>query len=220
MQIKLYPNETNRLAVEPAKKMRDWMNDNVHSYRCVPLSVANQIGWDIILDRKVVIAWNGNNSREDIMVIEGQESAKSHFGSGTITLDIGYTWHTPENTQLLIMPVPNDDNYNRFQSLTALVETDRLKYPWFLTIRMVNKGYTTIEAGTKLCRVIPITIGNYEDISIKIENEPQDFIDYRAWQARERANRPETQPWQKFYHQVAAHTSITMKKVENDDRSS
>lgn len=217
MQINLYPNATNKLDVEPAKKMRDWMNDNPHSYRCVPLSVANQIGWDIILDRKIVVAWSGGNEREHVTVIEGHESAKSHFGSGTVTLDVGYTWHTPENTQLLVMPVPNDDNYNKFQSLTAIIESDKLKYPWFLSIRLINRGYTTIEAGTKLCRVIPISIGNYEDITVKIEEEPEEFVEYRAWQADQRNNRPINQPWQKFYHQVATHTSITMKKVQTDE---
>lgn len=214
MTIKLYPTSDKALSIEPAKKMREWMNENPHSYRCVPLAVANQIGWDVILDQKVVVAWNGGKEREDVLVIEGQERAKSHFGSGTITLDVGYTWHTPENMQLLVMPVPNDDSYNKFQSLSAFMETDKLKYPWFLSIRLVNKGHTTIEAGTKLCRVVPLNIADYESLEIKIEEEPKDFQDYRAWQSTERENRPANVAWQKFYHQIADHTSISMKKVD------
>lgn len=214
--IHLYPLMDSTLTVEPAKKMREWMNQNVHSYRCVPIAIANQLGWDIILDRKVVAEWNGGNSLEDVSVLVGNGVAKSHFGSGTITIDVGYTWHTENGKQLLIIPVPNDDSYRNFQALSAIVESDKLKYPWFLSVRLVNTGITVIEAGTKLCRVFPISIRDIEDTSISIAEEPQDFKDYRVWQGSERDNKPKDVAWQKFYHNVAEHTSITMKKVQND----
>lgn len=169
--IKIYPvisDSVKSVDIVPATKTRDWFSP--HSYKCTPLTCANTLGWDLVLNESITVEWDGGVYKDNLTVLEGH-GAKSHFGIGTFTLDPGYVWRTDENINLMVMPVPNTDNTD-IQTMSAVIETDWLSYPWFLTIRVINKGKTTIPKGTPVARVIPVDTGTIENTKIYKMCEP------------------------------------------------
>ncbi len=49
-QLLLYPYSRGRPAIRPAESKRQWMDDSPQSYayRCLPLTIANTHGWEIL----------------------------------------------------------------------------------------------------------------------------------------------------------------------------
>jgi len=215
--IKIYRLKGNigQFPVVQSMKQRDWMNKNPHAYRCVPMSIANTFGWDVILPETVTLEWNGGIGQHDVKVLKGT-CFNPHFGSGTVTMQGSYTWETEEGMQLMVMPVPNQDQWD-LVSLSAIIETDRLMYPWFLTCQLTRPGTFTFRQGMKLARVIPIRVEDVVNANITIENEPEDFREYRLWQTQSRnefnENKPPHEKWQKFYHKVARWTKVITPKI-------
>lgn len=216
IDINIYkiPENTGKFSIAVSQKSRGWMNENPHSYRCVPLSIANTYGWDILLPEAIELEWNGGKEKNDVKVLKGK-CFKPHFGSGTVTLEGSYSWQTTEDVQIMVMPIPNADQYD-LVSLTAIVETDRLQYPWFLTCQLTHPGKYKFESGTPLARIIPIRIKDVINSSISIQSEPKEYAEYRAWQAESRNEFEKNKKgkfWQQFYHKVARYTSIKAPKV-------
>ena len=50
--------------IQQSRLMRGWMDDtyNKHAYRCLPLSMANVNGWEILLPCDVVVKWDGGDT--------------------------------------------------------------------------------------------------------------------------------------------------------------
>ena len=213
LEINLYKLSDRILPVVSSKKQRKWMNDNVHSYRCVPLAIANTFGWDILLPKDLDIEWNGGNDYTDVKVYENKDLYSGHFGSGTFTIQVAYTWQTTDDHQVMLIPYPNPDQHDII-SLTAIIETDRLMYPWFVTCKITRPGRYKFKAGTPIARVIPIRIDDIVTCSINLsDNEPEEFKEYRMWQTEERNNMKPEERWKKFYHKIARYTSILTPKV-------
>src|SRR5271156_2945483 len=43
--------------LRPSPPRRHWMDDSPHAYKCLPLVIANQWGWQILCPTKVVVSW-------------------------------------------------------------------------------------------------------------------------------------------------------------------
>ena len=134
MDIELYRQSTVEIPVQPGKRFREWMSP--YSYRCLPLAAANMLGWDVCAPCRITAMWNGESDHEAVVVTEGGDIAAGHFGLGTFTLKFADVWKTDPGVQLLIMPVPNME-WRGVMSLTAVVETNCLDYPWFVTMSEV-----------------------------------------------------------------------------------
>jgi hypothetical protein len=212
LEIELYKLSDRVLPIVSSKKQRQWMNKNVHSYRCVPLAIANTFGWDILLPKDLDVEWNGNDDWADVTIHEDKEIYSGHFGSGTFTIQVAYTWQTSKNYQIMLIPYPNPDQYD-IVSLSAIIETDRLMYPWFVTCRITRPGRYKLKAGTPIARVIPIRIDDLTSCSINLAEEPSEYKEYRAWQTEERNNMRSEEKWKKFYHKIARYTSIVTPKI-------
>jgi hypothetical protein len=71
MVVKLHALTEHTPEVRPARAKRQWMDDfpDRHAYRCLPLSIANAFGWEVLCPIPVEIRWNGGMAVEDIQVI-------------------------------------------------------------------------------------------------------------------------------------------------------
>ena len=216
LKIEMYEVGRAPHEVEPAKKRRAWMDKNQHAYRCVPLSIANTYGWDILLPADLDVEWDGGDDRSSVKIHGNDHLYDSHFASGTFTIQSGNTWKTPEDHQIMCMPIPNPDQYDII-SLTAIMESDRLMYPWFVTCKITRPGRYQMPAGTPISRVVPIKLGDIIDSEISTATESEEYREYRRWQTAVRNNKPEDVKWQKFYHKVARYTSIKSPRVHNND---
>lgn len=220
--LRLYPlvPEEHQFYIEPSIRSRDWMIENPHSFKCFPITNANSFGWDILTPSDIEIEWNGGKKTADLIVTEGQHLAKTNFGFGIVTFHIGFTWHTSSGWSVMFSPVPNY-NHESFSPITAIVESDKLKYPIFISAKLTKPGKTLIPKRTPICRVIPIKTVPAIECQPEIQQEPQDFLEYRNWQARERTSfladkekRKECKGWQKFYYEIAENPTVKMKEVK------
>lgn len=210
MKIEAYRVGPSDVTLVPAEKERDWFVP--HAYRCLPLSIANEMGWDMVLNKTTTFDWNGGDKVADLTVSEGD--GYSHFGMGTFTFRQGLIWRTPEDVALMVMPVPNqiDDG---FLCMSAIMETDKLDYPWFLSIRATRTGPVTIPAGTKLGRVMPTILGKCK---LRLEREPREVHENRIRNSRERDGKPDD--WLRFYHKDVKWSHVKSKVMEMHASSS
>lgn len=219
MFLKLYKISPYCLSVEPAKRRREWMNENPHVYKCGPVTNCNSFGWDIITIEDHIIEWNGGTSKEDLTVKEGRHTCHSNFGHGVLTFNVGYTWHTPKGWSLYVTDIPNEPT-REFQTISALIETDVLKYPFFPSITFKQPGVYNIPRNTAICRVFPVLLPQVVECSPTIENEPLDFLDYRLWQTKQRnefkqdSSQTGKKGWQRFYHNITTYPVIKMKEIK------
>lgn len=164
-----------RCDVRPGSPKRERFNK--HSSKCEPVVAANRWGWDLSMPYDIGVRWHGGDHQHSVTVLHGP--AKAHFAHNTITIDTGYIWRTPPGIDLLVCPVPNPDHRD-FISMTAIVETDWMNFPWFLSLILLRTGDIAIPAGTPLARVMPIERAPGTEIAV--EAMPEDVrVENKEW---------------------------------------
>src|SRR3954470_9602500 len=74
-----------------ATTQRDWMDGSRErfAYRCLPLVIANGLGWELLCPHRFSARWNGGVQPGDIEVHvdDGVDCGfvQSHFGEGVLT---------------------------------------------------------------------------------------------------------------------------------------
>src|SRR5215510_14131142 len=92
-----YRISANAPAIVPARSERAWMDATRQrfAYRCLPLTIANSMGWEILCPIAITAEWNGGPEIEDLTVnVEDADQAgryaESHFGHGVLTFQTHY----------------------------------------------------------------------------------------------------------------------------------
>jgi hypothetical protein len=200
-----------RLRIKPGEKARNWMSP--YAYRCLPISAANALGWDIICTEEVSFDWNGGPDQKDVVVNEGTWSCHSNFGLGSVTFPVGYVWRTEPGVHLMVMP-PVNSGQLLFHTISTVIETDVLKYPWFLTIRAARRGTVTLPPGTILARVIPVRMADVIDADIEVLPEPEDYLLTRQDHTEARDATQGKSEWLRFYHDEVTHKAVRTPEVK------
>ncbi|HWA59979.1 MAG TPA: DUF6065 family protein [Caulobacteraceae bacterium] len=139
-------------ALVPAKQDREWMDQTPEhfAYRCIPLSIANASGWELILPFSFEAAWYGGQGMDTIQFRSGdhrvQHMVTSHFGSGVITFHTGWLFKTPPGWAVWVRGAPNTGK-DGIVALDGLVETDWLPFPFTMNWRFLKPGVVRFEAG-------------------------------------------------------------------------
>jgi hypothetical protein len=170
--------------VENGNPKRDWMDDTFQkfAYGCLPLVIANQMGWDIICQTSFKATWNGGNSATDIEVVfedvdnKFNHQVMTHFGYGVITFNPGFLFTTSANHNLWIKGVPNYIK-DGIQPLEGIVETDWLPFTFTMNWKFTRANeWIEFKAGEPMCRILPYPRNYIEEITPKYkmlnENEP------------------------------------------------
>src|SRR6267378_4011084 len=71
-------HEDDTAPIRPARRERKWMEDadKKFPYRCLPLVVANQYGWEILSTHHIRAVWDGTPKPEGLYV-------ENLYGDGT-----------------------------------------------------------------------------------------------------------------------------------------
>src|SRR4051812_30730951 len=109
MKLTCYAIRPDAPSIRPASSTRAWMDgvmDN-HAYRCLPLTIANAYGWDVLTPYAFTAQWDGDPhprglvlSRDDGTVPPAHHVA-SHFGYGIVTFQLGYLFRTEPGWDLV-----------------------------------------------------------------------------------------------------------------------
>ena len=168
MVVKLHALTEHPPEVRPARAKRQWMDDfpDRHAYRCLPLSIANASGWEVLCPIPLEIRWNGGMAVEDIQVIGQKELptgapvehfCRSNFSRGIVTFHLDYVIETEPDWGILATG-PFNDPKPTASPLTGIVETDWLPYPFTMNWQLTRPGVTRFEENEPFCFILPVPL--------------------------------------------------------------
>ena len=204
----------------PAPCRRKWMDDVAvnFSYRCLPLTMANQYGWEILSTRRVRATWNGRSCPEGIRVKTlcggGGIHCLSHFGAGVLTFTLPFVFRTPPGWNLMVRGPANSPK-DGLIALDGIVETDWAHATFTMNWRFTRACTVEFAVGEPICQLFPIerdTIGTFKPQVRMLRSNRKLHRRYLAWAAsrkefirRLKKNDRDAvkQGWQKHYMRAA-----------------
>lgn len=166
---------------------RKWMDEtrDKYAYRCLPLTMANQNGYEISVPKRIKLNWNGGNGLDDIYIeSEIPNIASSHFGYGVVTFHINFLIRTPKNVNLYVSGVPNLPKRG-ITPLTGIVETDWNPATFTMNWKMTEPYKEVVfEPFEPYCFFTPMERGyteKFRTIIRPLEGNEQEYKDYNAW---------------------------------------
>lgn len=162
-------------AIRPAPPDRAWMDafQDRHAYRCLPLTISNTFGWEILSPCDLTVAWNGGEKVEDLQVTAGDDYpllehfAKSNFSRGIVTLHTGYIFQTEPGWSLMATG-PLNKPLDGLAPLTGVIETDWLPYPFTMNWQVTRPGFFRFAKDEPFCHVFPVRQDMFEDVTLQI----------------------------------------------------
>jgi hypothetical protein len=218
MKLECFATSLRPPDIVPGRPERAWMEsfEGRHPYRCLPLTMANTTGWDILCPVGFTAEWNGGAHQSDITLKpdhphpDFHEFAKSHFSTGVVTLHTGYLFRTPPGWSMWCMGPPNHIK-DGIQPLAGLVETDWLPFPFTMNWRFTRPGRVRFERGESFCFITLAQDKPLEEMEVvqrSMDSDPDLRAQYDAWVARraefyERLRKGDEatikEAWQRFY---------------------
>ena len=132
--------------IRPGDTRRPWMDESpdAFAYRCLPLTIANGHGWEIIGDSAVEAVWNGGAGLHDLKLTvheRGRMVPKSHFGAGVLTFDLEFLVRTAPSVSLWLSGPPNAMK-DGIAPLTGIIETDWTPAAFTMNWRFTRPEHT------------------------------------------------------------------------------
>ena len=157
--------------IQPMSIKRGWMDATAenHAYRCFPVTQSNVIGWSLSCLKDIEFIWDGvNDQTPDHIQIFSPEGAYAGRGQSSISLNTGLVFRTDEDVSILTINPVNYFN-NEFETMSSVISTSFYDHPLPLAIKatIANKK-VVIKAGTPVATVIPISLSNLNNTTIKI----------------------------------------------------
>jgi hypothetical protein len=200
------------------RSRREWMDQTRqrYAYRCLPLTIANAMGWELLLPAKVTAEWNGGSKISDIVVEtddpvwKPEQLAISHFGHGVLTFPINYLFRTEPGVALWARGIPNAPK-DGIAPLEGIIETDWLPFSFTMNWQFTRAGRITFEKDEPFCFITPIAYRALECVTpevIPLADAPEVAAEFKAYrEARETFNAKllendpaaAAQGWQKWY---------------------
>jgi hypothetical protein len=166
MKLNCFALSDSAPKIAPARAARQWMDEfpDRHAYRCLPLSIANAHGWDILCPVPLAIDWNGGPRTEDLTVRplkDGDDEAlvsafcRSHFSSGIVTFHTDYIFRTDDAWDLLATG-PFNSPKEGIYPLTGIIESNWLPYPFTMNWQLTRPGTIVFEKDEPFCFIFLI----------------------------------------------------------------
>ena len=110
-QLTAYVVTEHALEIVKGEQRREWMDalPDRFAYRCLPLLIANQAGWDLLCPTGFRARWNGKQDLDGITFKWDDEqppTVASHFGNGVLTFTPGYLFRTPKDHNIWVKGAP------------------------------------------------------------------------------------------------------------------
>lgn len=218
MELQLYPMTLRPPDIVPGRPDRAWMDKHParHPYKCLPLTMANTTGWDILCPMGFTAEWNGGQLVTDVTLTpdrphpEFHHFASSHFAGGVITMHPGYMFRTPPGWAVWTSGSPNLIK-DGIQPLTGLIETDWLPFPFTMNWRFTRPGRVHFAKGEPFCFITLMEHRKVDEFQPVLRNMESDMVlkgQFDAWNKRRtefNAGMAKRDPatikeaWQRFY---------------------
>ena len=154
-------NDSVKLIVSSLKGeiKRSWFVN--HAYLCLPLTIANQMGFVIKSLSKFSVIWDGTDAPNGVKVeildnpYPGYQKISSHFGMGTVTIQNRFTFRTPPDINLMTINPPNHF-IDGIHHMNGIIETDNLRRDFTFNLKVTRPNHKIIiEKGEYIGCIIP-----------------------------------------------------------------
>jgi hypothetical protein len=203
--------------LRPSSSRREWMDSTPQGFanRCLPLTIANAHGWEIVGECGFEASWNGGDRPDDVtirMERQGRPLPVSHFGSGVLTFHIDALFRTDPGMSLWVSGPPNGAK-DGIAPLTGIVETDWSPATFTMNWRFTRPRHPVRFApGEAVCFFFPIPrdlISRVQPSIRPLAEDPALESAHQAWSAgrdafntglKEPGSEARAQGWQRGYH--------------------
>lgn len=191
-------------------KRRDWMDNNSgHAYKCLPLSVANGFGWEIVNPVSFDAVWDGSLGHGGQTIKfnfypETEEERKfvatnhisSHFGSGIITFSgLNFIIRTSKDHNVFLKGPTNHFKHGA-QALEAIMESDWLPYTFTLNWKITAPNLLVkFLKGEPLGCLFPFPrnyLESFQAIEVLGEKESELNKEHESWAEKRRNSQGKT----------------------------
>jgi len=211
-----YPVSADPLPLRTAERPRQWMDDSPERYanRCLPLLIANQMGWDVLSPADVLARWNGGTAKESIEItVEDGPAwfAASHFGSGILTFSFGYLFRTPPG-HALYCKGPANAPKDGIAPLEGFIETDWAPYTFTMNWKFTRRDQAVwFRRGEPIATLLPYPrdyLARFDPVIRDLGSDPALERDFNTWRQQryqfiDALEDPESQArqqkWQRAY---------------------
>jgi Family of unknown function (DUF6065) len=189
-QVFAYATSPDRLPIVPGSMDRNWMDKSQErfAYRCLPLRIANQLGWFLLNDADFIAVWNGKDSPQGVSItpVNGghPKHITSHFGYGIITWNVPYLFRTPPGYNLYVRG-PTNMFKDGIHPLDGVIETD-----WAVATFTMNWKFTCVgvpvsfKKDEPIAMFFPIQRGFVEGFQLAVDSinsVPETKMEYQDW---------------------------------------
>lgn len=221
MKFTAYTFGGQDVRIRPGRQRREWMNDTPRrfAYRCLPLSMANMHGWELVVQEPFDIVWDGSSEADGVQIIPvGQEEKQDKFsmggvdvygwfGSGIVTFYTRAILETPDDYNLWVTGAPNFFKAG-IQPLSALVETDWMPYTFTMNWKVTrSEQRIRFEEGDPYCFFFPVPRGDVEKMDPQmrtLQEEPEMKCQHRKGKLQ-----------REFAQKVRAIKDVKDEQIEN-----
>jgi len=218
MELECYPTSDRPPELIAGRPQRAWMDRFAerHPYRCLPLSMANTSGWEMLCPVSFTAEWTGGVHQNDITLRpdhphpDFHKLALSHFSHGVLTFHPGYLFRTPPGWSMWVGGPPNHIK-DGIQPLAGVVETDWLPFPFTMNWVFTRPGKVRFEKGEPFCFITLLQdhpLHEIQPVIRRMDANPELRHQYDVWEKhRGEFNKkifrgdPEAtkEAWQRFY---------------------
>jgi hypothetical protein len=168
------------------------MDKSPHAYKCLPLVIANQWGWQILCPTDVAVTWDGDPNLTGLRIEVAPQylpAIKSQFGSGIVTFSPPWLFRTPPGWDLYLKGPSNRWKPNCVP-LEGVIETWWLNYTFTLNWKLVEPGTVVFARGESLGQLVPVPHATFQGATALEAPigllEPHAADELLKWQERRR----------------------------------
>lgn len=188
-QLTAYLLVEEPLEIVSGDQRRDWMDalPDRFAYRCLPLLIANQAGWDLLCPTGFSVRWDGKEGLDAIKFKwdDGpHEAVASHFGNGVLTFIPGYLFRTTKDHNMWVKGVPNMPK-DGVVPLEGIVETDWAPFSFTMNWKITRpKHWVRFEKGEPIARLVPFPrhyLESHLPRTAPIASDNRTYNQYNQW---------------------------------------
>lgn len=187
--------------IKQSRIKRDWMDNtyNKHAYQCLPMTVANVSGWELILQQDVVVQWDGTNNPPKVLEGEFLNSRALVIPSiiGIMSFATGWAFGTEEGYSTFISGSPNyfvDGAVPLSATIPSFWWPDEFNMNWKIT--KINEP-VVFEKGMPFMYFTIVQNNLLESVKFKVENlwDKPDLMDKRMSYGEAKMKKNQEEPW-------------------------
>lgn len=215
--LKAHILDGHEMRIRPAPVDRPWMDETGErfAYRCLPLTIANTHGWELLTLAAFSATWNGQNGKDAIRIRSSRASpsppAVSHFGHGILTFHVPCVFQTNAGVNLFVTG-PLNRPKDAIAALTGVVETDWSSYSFTMNWKFTRPFQRIyFDENEPFCHLFPVGRSPLHEIDPEIVHLAENATlekEHREWaESRNSFNAGLAEPnstaatekWQKSY---------------------